>query len=57
MLTDTYEKTTGDVLGEIYMESGCGNKSTGQFFTPFHVSQLCSDIARRLNLMRMGIIS
>ena len=31
-----------DVLGEIYMESGCGNKSTGQFFTPFHLSELCA---------------
>lgn len=35
-----------DVLGEIYMEMGMGSKYTGQFFTPFHVSELCA---------RMGI--
>ena len=28
----------GDILGEIYMESGCGSKAAGQFFTPFSVS-------------------
>lgn len=31
-----------DWLGEIYMESGCGSKNTGQFFTPFHLSYLCA---------------
>lgn len=29
-----------DLLGEIYMESGAGNSATGQFFTPFHVSEM-----------------
>lgn len=29
----------GDILGEIYMESGCGSKAAGQFFTPFSVSE------------------
>lgn len=38
MLVMTLEDEFSDVLGEIYMESGCGNKNTGQFFTPFHVS-------------------
>lgn len=33
-----------DWLGEIYMESGCGNKHTGQFFTPFHVSKLVAEM-------------
>lgn len=33
-----------DWLGEIYMESGCGNKSTGQFFTPFHLSKLTANM-------------
>ena len=28
----------GDILGEIYMESGSGSKAAGQFFTPFSVS-------------------
>ena len=30
-----------DYLGDIYMRSGAG---TGQFFTPFHVSELCAII-------------
>lgn len=34
-----------DALGQIYMESGCGNKNTGQFFTPFHVSEACARLA------------
>lgn len=29
-----------DVLGEIYMEMGMGSKTTGQFFTPFHIGEL-----------------
>ena len=33
-----------DWLGEIYMESGCGNKFTGQFFTPFHLSKLTAEM-------------
>lgn len=27
-----------DVLGTVYMESGCANKATGQFFSPFNIS-------------------
>lgn len=34
---------THDYLGEIYMESGCGNKNTGQFFTPYHISKLTAN--------------
>lgn len=34
-----------DVLGEIYMESGCGSKITGQFFTPFHLSVLTAEMS------------
>lgn len=33
-----------DVLGDIYMRLGCGNKNTGQFFTPYSVSRLMSEI-------------
>lgn len=53
-LTDTYEQAAGDILGEIYMESGCGNKATGQFFTPFQLSQLCSDIAFSIQPNKYG---
>ena len=31
-----------DVLGEIYMQSDTSNNKTGQFFTPFSVSQACA---------------
>lgn len=43
-LSEAYEENVSDMLGEVYMESGCGNKSTGQFFTPFHLSSLCADL-------------
>lgn len=39
------EERFGDILGEIYMKSGCGSKSTGQFFTPYHVSYLTAKLA------------
>lgn len=45
MLALAYEEELGDLLGEIYMESGSGNKNTGQFFTPFHVSYLTAQLA------------
>ena len=38
-LTLALEEEMQDILGKIYMDSGCGNKNTGQFFTPFHVSE------------------
>lgn len=39
-LTLVLDGKFSDVLGEIYMKSGCGNSSTGQFFTPYHLSYL-----------------
>lgn len=42
MLWETFEDYTSDVLGEIYMEAGMGSKAAGQFFTPFHLSELCA---------------
>ncbi len=33
-----------DVLGDIYMKSGCGSKQTGQFFTPYHLSYLAASL-------------
>lgn len=50
MLAETMETGLADTLGEIYMESGFGNKNTGQFFTPFHVSETCA----KLSLMGEG---
>ena len=43
-LGDALEQEYSDALGEIYMESGMGNKYTGQFFTPFHVSEMCAEM-------------
>ena len=41
LLTIALEEIT-DVLGQIYMEGNIGSKITGQFFTPFHISELCA---------------
>lgn len=45
MMAETMETEMSDFLGEIYMESGCGNKNTGQFFTPFHLSYACARLS------------
>lgn len=45
LLTTALEEETTDWLGKIYMESGCGSKQTGQFFTPFHVSELTAKMS------------
>lgn len=44
LLTYAFDADPADLLGEIYMESGCGNKGTGQFFTPFHLSRMTADL-------------
>lgn len=44
LLTLAFEEEIADVLGEIYMEAGCGSRATGQFFTPFHVSRMCAEL-------------
>ncbi|MGN0483850.1 MAG: N-6 DNA methylase [Lachnospiraceae bacterium] len=44
MLTLLMDAEIRDWLGEIYMESGCGNKGTGQFFTPWHISRMTAQI-------------
>lgn len=41
-LAETCESGYKDVLGSIYMSSGWGSKSTGQFFTPYAVSKACA---------------
>ncbi len=33
-----------DYLGEIFMRTNAGNKSTGQFFTPYHISKLMAEM-------------
>lgn len=38
------ESCTEDFLGSVYMDLELGNKDTGQFFTPFYVSELMSEV-------------
>lgn len=40
MLWVAFDTEINDYLGQIYMEGNMGNKSTGQFFTPFHLAEL-----------------
>ena len=51
LLGEALEEGYSDVLGEVYMEAGMGNKYTGQFFTPFHVSEACA----RMNLANIEL--
>lgn len=44
-LVGVFEERFGDILGEIYMKSGCGSKQTGQFFTPYHLSYTMAQLA------------
>ena len=45
LLVDALEEEMTDVLGEVYMAAEFGSKYTGQFFTPFHLSELCAKMA------------
>ena len=47
-LLEVYEEEMSDVLGEIYMELKSSNKSLGQFFTPFHISELVAKMETTL---------
>ena len=38
------EEKTQDFLGDIFMSAGFGNVRGGQFFTPYHLSKMMSDI-------------
>lgn len=44
-LTFALEDEITDVLGEVYMAAGMGSKSTGQFFTPYHLSTALAGVA------------
>ena len=43
-LVEALEEGPDDILGKVYMEAGMGSKIAGQFFTPFHLSELCARI-------------
>lgn len=44
-LAETLDDGPDDILGDIYMKSGMGSKAAGQFFTPFHLSEVCAKLA------------
>lgn len=44
LLVLAFERKTTDWLGEIYMSLEISNKNSGQFFTPYGVSRLMSEI-------------
>lgn len=45
ILIELFESKISDYLGEIYMKCEMGNGRLGQFFTPFHLSELTSKVA------------
>lgn len=54
LLGDALTEEMSDVLGEVYMEAGMGSKYTGQFFTPFHLSELCARTGININEIDMN---
>lgn len=44
LISRMQEGEMDDVLGAVYMQAECGNKYTGQFFTPFHLSLACAQL-------------
>ena len=44
-LIELFDEEISDYLGEIYMKCEMGNGRLGQFFTPFHLSELTSKVA------------
>ena len=40
-----FDQQIDDYLGKIYMRSGMGSNKTGQFFTPFHLSELTANLS------------
>lgn len=48
------ENRFGDILGDIYMRSGCGSKYTGQFFTPYHLSYLTAKLSYENQFSHFG---
>lgn len=45
-LSNEYEMNPfQDLLGELYMRLDMGSKTLGQFFTPYHLAQLCAEMA------------
>ena len=45
LLVETLGDGPEDVLGQIYMDAGMGSSATGRFFTPWHLSVMCAELA------------
>lgn len=59
LLVEEIEKDPRDVLGGLYMSMGLGSKSTGQFFTPYHICRLMArtvDFSELKATMKMTIL-
>lgn len=54
-LTMAAEENMEDILGEVYMASGCGDKNTGQFFTPYHISKTIADMMQENDDTRLKL--
>ena len=44
LLIETLEEGPDDILGDVYMKADMGSKAAGQFFTPFHLSELSARV-------------
>lgn len=59
LLAEEIEKDPRDVLGGLYMSMGLGSKSTGQFFTPYHICKLMAktvDFSELKDIRKMTIL-
>lgn len=53
LLTNQTKDGFYDYLGELYMASNTGNKKAGQFFTPYHVSELNAAAAMNDKIIKL----
>lgn len=44
LLVDLFEDNIKDYLGELFMTIRSNGKKIGQFFTPYHISELCASL-------------
>ena len=51
------ENGFSDWLGQLYMESGCSNNKTGQFFTPYHVCRVLAKMSVNDELLKKEVIT
>lgn len=56
-LCDALAENMTDILGQIYMEAGMGNKNTGQVFTPYSLCEMSAKMALPKELPETGHIS